>query len=107
MAGLDDPATIDVVTHDPVSGQFVLVIAAHEVIDGHSGQSAKLLAKVNRYVEFVQAGHMIRRFPDAEGKGVRIRLDVSAPPTGDGARILHRLRDALETVGVGFEVGVV
>lgn len=105
MAGVKDPNVVDVVSLDPQTDQCVLV-----AVEDRPWSSPSILVQLQQkmefYLTFALYGELVAKFPEANGKGVRIRLECAFSPPLDARAVLQRLHQALQTHGVGFEVRV-
>ena len=97
---------IDLVTHDPKTDEYALIMVETRNWDGGRAQLDQLQAKVNSYLDFVLSGEFIRKYPEAAGKRIRFQLDCPAPPSGEAADFLQRLEAALRKHGIRFVVNV-
>ena len=97
---------IDLVTHDPKTDEYALIMVESRTWDGGRTQLEQLQAKANNYLEFVISGEFVRKYPQAAGKPIRFQLDCPAPPSGETTDFLQRLEAALRKHGIRFVVNV-
>ena len=84
MPGVEDPKTIDLVTHDPKTDEYTLImVELAEHWENTEEQLDQLLEKINNYA---RVRHRRRTdpylSPEAAGKPLRVQLDCLEPPTG-------------------------
>ena len=96
---------IDLITQKP-DGTIVLVMIEERSWDGSSSLLQYLQARINSYLSFALDGHLVRRFPSAEGKSVEIRLDCSEEPDLMSLNFIDKIRSKLNDFGVSLEVNV-
>ncbi|WP_423370924.1 DUF6572 domain-containing protein [Burkholderia sp. LMG 32019] len=77
---LKNPEQLDLVTVDPTSNEYVLVISAMNDWDDSEEEQTLLLQKLNNYVNFALDGGLAAHFPQSKGKPVRIQIDSAARP---------------------------
>lgn len=106
-SGVHNPNVVDLVTHDPSTDEYVIIMVEDRPWSDSSEYLDQLLAKINAYVHFVEDGGLSRQFPLAEGKPVRIQLDCSAPPTGKPAKLISEAQQLLLQRGITFATNVV
>ena len=97
---------IDLVTHDPKTDEYALIMVETRNCDGGRAQLEQLQAKVNSYLEFVLSGEFTRKYPQAAGKRIRFQLDCPAPPAGEAAGFLQRLEAALRKHGIRLTINI-
>ena len=62
--------------------------------------------KFHTYLDFIEGGHLVRQYPDAQGARLIIRLDtVETPPTEMSIFFDVVQREWLSPAGIGFELG--
>jgi hypothetical protein len=94
MSGVEDPATIDLVTHDPRRDQVVLVMTEMRDWGTTGGLLLDLQEKIRNYLHFVESGQLDSKYPGFAGRSVRIRLDCVAQPGPLEEKFLQRVREA-------------
>ena len=81
MAGVHEPNVIDLVTHDPATGEYALIIVEARPWMDSPEQLAQLSEKINNYAMFALDEGMLRAYPQSAGHPVRIQLDCADTPT--------------------------
>ena len=85
QASFEHPDKIDLITFDPASGEYALIISTMGTWDDSVEEQALLLQKINNYLNFVIDGELWRHYPQAKGRATRIQIDSAAtiPPNID------------------------
>jgi len=105
-AGVENPGVIDLVTEDPRSGEFAVIMVESRPWRGREQRLAEVQAKTNAYLRFILDGQMRRLYPDSKGRPVRIQLDCVEAPDRDTAEFLEDLAKRVEEYAVRFVVNV-
>jgi hypothetical protein len=101
MAGIDDPHVLDLVTHDPRSGEYALIISAPGPWDEDSAMRAEnLSAKLTNYIDFAVSGRFVASYPEAAGKRLRIQIDCTSPLGSAANLVVERMRTVAEANGI-------
>ena len=101
-----DSDRIDLVGHDPLADEYVLIIAAaNEPIDTPA-ELERLREKLNTYASYVLLGGLEGAFPESVGKNVRIQFDCTAVPSDGAANVLATAQRGLAEHGIGLRVNV-
>ncbi len=95
--------TIDLITKTR-RGVFVLVLAQRRKWTGTDAQLRRLQRRVNEYASFALDGELTTRYPEAQGRRVKIRLDIAHAPDRITRAFLRRIKSALAEVRIGFDV---
>jgi hypothetical protein len=106
-AGVENPTTVDLVTYDPASGEFALIMTEDREWDGSADRVLQLQEKINTYLSFLLDGQMAREYPESVGKPVRIQLDCVAEPDGNAAHFIELVREKLRSERIRFVVKLV
>lgn len=106
-AGVDNPRVIDLVTYDPKSGEYVLIMTEERQWDGSADRVLQLQEKVNNYLSFALDGQMAKQHPESVGKPIRLQLDCVAEPDADSARFLELAREKLKPDGIRLSVNLI
>jgi hypothetical protein len=77
------------------SGKVVLTISDHLDWANDDVHIAKLEAKIETYVAFVESGEILASYPDARNRAVRIDVVMRESPSVAGARFLAHAREVL------------
>jgi len=105
--GVENPRVIDLVTYDPKSGEYVLIMIEERKWDGSADRVLQLQAKVNNYLSFALDGQMARQYPDSVGKPLRLQLDCVAEPDANSAQFIELVREKLKTEGIRLIVNLI
>ena len=76
---------IDVIAHDPKTGEVVLVMNEPNEWDGSDEQLLGLQERFNAYVSFLLDGEIAEAHPELAGKPTRIELRCAAHARRPGA----------------------
>jgi hypothetical protein len=105
VPGLSDSKTVDVVAED-AAGEVAVVMIEDRPWTGGRPQELELREKINTYTDFISGGELVRRFPNAAGRSVRIHLDCVEEPSGTIATVIEYAKEQLGKLGIGFTVNV-
>ena len=105
--GVRNPRVVDLVSLDAQSDEVVLLMLEERAWGSEPEQLRELEAKFNSYLTYVLDGHMVKQYPQYEGKPVRFTLDCATRP-GEGERaMLAAMGSFAESEGLLFEVNVI
>jgi hypothetical protein len=66
-----------------------------------------LQEKFHSYLDFVEQGQLLKKFPDLAGKKIRIRLDTTEKPSDTELDFLKRAKSEwLKPLGISLEWGL-
>ena len=99
-------SVIDVIAHDPKTGQVVLVMNEPNEWDGSDEQLLSLQERFNAYVSFLLDGEMAEAHPDLVGKPTRIELRCAHIPDTRALELLGHIHDQLAFQEIRLEVVV-
>jgi uncharacterized protein DUF6572 len=105
MAGISDANTIDVVAED-AAGDILLIMVEDRPWDADPEQEAQLREKINLYADYINAGNLVREFPDAAGKSVHIQLDCIEEPTEEIDALLQYAAEELQKLDIDLLVNI-
>ena len=91
----DRVGLIDVIAHDPKTGQVVLVMNEPNEWDGSDEQLLSLQERFNAYVSFLLDGEMAEAHPELAGKPTRIELRCAHIPDTRALELLGHIHDQL------------
>jgi hypothetical protein len=74
-ASLSNPEKLDLITFDPNSHEYVLIISTMNTWEDSKEEQERLLQKINNYTNFLADGQLLQHFPQAKGIAVRIQID--------------------------------
>jgi len=97
---------IDIVAHDPRTGEAVLVMNEPNEFDGSDEQLLSLQERFNAYVSFLLDGEMGESHPELAGKPTRIELRCAHVPDMRALELLGRIHDQLAFQEIRMEVVV-
>jgi hypothetical protein len=97
---------IDVIAHDPKTGEVVLVMNEPNEWDGSDEQLLGLEERFNAYVSFLLDGEMAEAHPELSGKRTRIELRCAHMPDARALELLGHIHDQLAFQEVRLEVVV-
>ena len=97
---------IDVIAHDPKTGEVVLVMNEPNEWDGSDEQLLSLQERFNAYVSFLLDGEMAEAHPELAGKPARIELRCAHMPDTRALELLGQIHDQLAFQEIKLEVVV-
>ena len=97
---------IDVIAHDPKTGEVVLVMNEPNEWDGSDDQLLTLQEGFNAYVLFLLDGEMAEAHPELAGKPARIELRCAHMPDTRALELLGLIHDQLAFQEIELEVVV-
>ena len=102
---VDNPNVVDLITHNPDTGEYVLIMVAEwDWADEPEARLAQLEHKIENYLIFALNGGLAAQYPDAEGEPVRLRLDTVHPLDQAASELVTRWRQRLFEQRIGFDV---
>jgi hypothetical protein len=105
-SGVENTGVLDLIGHDSVRDEVVLVMRENRPWDGSDERLFQLQEKINTYTAFALDGEMTEVYPAYAGKKVRIQLNCPAVPDGRTLDFLENIRGHLIAEGVDFVVQV-
>ena len=100
----DRIGVIDVIAHDPKTGEVVLVMNEPNEWDGSDEQLLALQERFNAYVSFLLDGEMREAHPELDGKPARIELRCTHMPDSRALELLGLIHDQLAFQEIKMEV---
>ena len=97
---------IDVIAHDPKTGEVVLVMNEPNELDGSDDQLLSLQERFNAYVSFLLDGEMAEAHPELASKPTRIELRCAHMPDTRALELLGLIHDQLAFQEIKMEVVV-
>jgi hypothetical protein len=97
---------IDVIAHDPKTGEVVLVMNEPNEWNGSDEQLLALEERFNAYVSFLLDGEMAETHPELAGKSARIELRCAHMPDERALELLGLIHDHLAFQELKLEVVV-
>ena len=102
----DRAGVIDVIAHDPKTGQVVLVMNEPNEWDGSDDRLLSLQERFNTYVSFLLDGEMAEAHPEFTGRPTRIELRCAHMPDSGALELLGLIHDQLAFQEIRMEVVV-
>jgi len=102
----DRTGVIDVIAHDPKTGEVVLVMNEPNEWSDSDEQLLALQERFNAYVSFLLDGEMAEAHPELVGKPARIELRCTHIPDGRALELLGLIHDQLAFQEIKLEVVV-
>lgn len=106
MAGVANPALIDLFGVDGKTGEVVLAMNEPRPWDGSDERLHELQEKFNAYVSFLLDGEMIAAHPELAGKTARIELRCDHMPDERALGLLNLIHDQIALQDIKMEVVV-
>jgi len=97
---------IDVIAHDPKTGEAVLVMNEPNQWDNSDEQLLSLQERFNAYVSFLLDGEMAQSHPELAGKPARIEVRCTHTPESRALELLGLIHDQLAFQEIKMEVVV-
>ena len=97
---------IDVIAHDPKTGEVVLVMNEPNEWDGSHEQLLGLQERFNAYVSFLLDGEFAESRPELVGKRARIEVRCAQMPDTRALDLLGMIHDQLAFQEIEMEVVV-
>ncbi|MGE5214879.1 MAG: DUF6572 domain-containing protein [Nitrospirota bacterium] len=95
---------IDMIAHDPKTGETVLVMNESNEWDGSDDQLFSLQERFNAYTSFLLDGEMAEAHPELAGKPARIELRCAHMPDTRTLGLLGLVHDQLAFQEIKMEV---
>jgi uncharacterized protein DUF6572 len=99
---VEQEAVVDAIGVETGSGTVVLTISDHLQWDESNEHLLTLQNKINRYLAFIESGELLKKYPNAEGRPVRIDVVCMYEPTPIGRAFLSRAESTIISAGVSF-----
>src|SRR6266542_1976294 len=99
-------SVIDVIAHDPKTGEVVLVMNEPNEWDDSDEQLLSLQERFNAYVSFLLDGEMAEAHSELSGKPARIELRCAHMPDASALELLGLVHDHLAFQEIKLEVVV-
>jgi len=106
-SGVDNPAVLDKIVHDPVKDTVSLVMIETRPWGIGERQHFEIQEKINSYLSFILDGEMTESFPHLAGKPVVIQLDCTQYPDDKTIDFLDRIQKELGKQGISFILRVI
>jgi len=105
---IDNAGVVDFISIDPSSDKVVLTIADHLEWDENTDDHKQLLKeKLNTYVEFIESGELLEKYPKAKGREVIVSVVGKYPLNEEAAAFYQQASSAIERMGakLQFQLG--
>lgn len=102
----DRAGVIDVIAHDPKTGEVVLVMNEPNEWGGSDEELLALQERFNTYVSFLLDGEMAEAHPELSGRPARIELRCTHMPDTRALELLGLIHDQLAFQEIKMEVVV-
>jgi len=96
--------TIDLVFRDDAAREYLLVMVETRRWSGTISRMRELVKRVSAYVSF-GLHQLHRHYPGTRGYKVTVRLDTLYEPDDPARRLLDRVGQAVQRMGLEFSVG--
>jgi hypothetical protein len=100
----DRISVIDVIAHDPKTGEAVLVMNEPNEWDGSDEQLLSLQERFNAYVSFLLDGEMESGHPELASKPARIEVRCTHMPDSRALELLGLIHEQLAFQDIKMEV---
>ena len=102
-SGIANTNTLDVITHDQLTGEYALIMVASEPWTAE--QVLALQAKTKAYLMFLENGQVFQHYPEIRGKPIRFQLDTSHPASAIVRQFIERATaEWLTEFGIRFTI---
>ena len=102
---IENTKVLDVVGVEKGSGTVVLTISDHLPWGVDDRHLALLEEKIRSYVAFIENGQLFERYPNAQERGIEIRVIYQHEPDESGEDFLQAAGGALSERGIAFSHG--
>jgi hypothetical protein len=100
QSSLYHPNRLDLVTFDPSTKEYVLILSANEEWDGSEEEQSLLLQKLDNYSSLVLDGEFAEHFPESVGSPIRIQIDSASALPAKAELLITKTQAALLELGV-------
>ena len=102
--------SIDLITHDPASDEFVLYLVEDgpwsETEEAMQADLRRVQTRLYDAIDIVIDGQLLERYPESEGKAVRIQVDSPSGVPAALDRLVKRFQQRLAT-DTGIKASIV
>ncbi len=102
--GLANPAVLDALAEDRVTGEVVLVMFEERPWNLGDEQLVQLQEKLNAYLSFALDGELEEQLPQFAGRPIRVQLNCAQPPPPNVVELLSKVREQVSFQGINFVV---
>ncbi len=105
-AGIQNSEVVDLVTQDPKTGEFVMIMFEPRNWDGSDERISQIQKKLNNYLFFALNGQIEKIYPQALDRPLRFQLDCHSAPDEKTETFLNSYKQILAKEGITFAVHV-
>jgi hypothetical protein len=105
-SGVENPAMIDLVAHDPSTDELVLILRETRPWDATDRRLFQLQEKLNSYLSFLFDGECAEAYPELVQKQCRFQLECLELPDARTLTTLEKMRTDLAAQKIDFVVRV-
>jgi len=98
---VDQPKVVDIISKDK-NGDIVLTISDHLDWRDTRQHLTVLQEKINDYLAFLESGEIYKKYPNARGNQIRIKVVFQYKPTPETHSFLREAKSIVEGAGAGF-----
>ena len=102
---VEDINVVDFTSIDAI-GRVVLSITDHLDWNNICEHLSLLQNKLNKYLDFIESGELLEKYPQAHGRSVLISLYMKHDIINEGKRFLEKVKTFLKKAGYDFEYRV-
>lgn len=102
--GVANPAVLDALGEDKVTGEVVLVMFEPRPWTLGDQQLFQLQEKLNAYMSFALDGELAEQLPQLANRPVRVQLNCAEPPPAPVVEFLSKVREQVSYQGINFVV---
>ena len=102
--GVANPAVLDALAEDKVTGEIVLVMFEPRPWNLGDEQLFQLQEKLNAYMSFALDGELADQLPQFADRPVRVQLNCAEPPPEPVVSFLAKVREQVSYQGINFVV---
>ncbi len=105
--GVFNPHVVDLISHDEASGEVVLLMLEERAWGAAPEQLRQLQDKFNSYLSYVLGGHLVKQYPDYEGKAVCFQLDCLENPPAEHRNFFTAMGNYASAEGIRLVISVI
>ena len=98
---VEETDSVDVISVDKQTGEVILTVSDHLEWSDNIKHQIVLQAKLNSYLQFVESGEILERYPKAKDRRVVFRVVFKFAPDQEAKQSLARARQVVESAGIG------
>lgn len=105
-SGVENPAVIDLIAHDPSTDSVTLGMIEARPWDGSELQMFQLQEKINAYLSFALDGELPEAYPALAGKPLVLQLDCAEVPPEPVQQFLKVVSQQISLQGIKLRIRV-